>query len=156
MKLRIGLFASALITVTVHGGIVHYVDVANCPGPGDGTEANPFCLIQDAINTAAEGDEIVVAPGLYPELINIDGDRLLRSSDGAEVTIIDAQGQGTVVDADDGPVIDGFTITGGNANGGGFNNHGGGIYNSSSSPTVTNCTISGNSASGFGGGMFLL
>ena len=32
--------------------------------------------------------------------------------------------------------------------------YGGGMYNAGSSPTVTNCTFSGNSASHDGGGMF--
>ena len=57
-------------------------------------------------------------------------------------------------------VLDGFTICGGNANGSSPNlpdNKGGGMYNRYSSPTVINCTFSGNSAgigiSGFGGGM---
>jgi parallel beta-helix repeat protein len=49
------------------------------------------------------------------------------------------------------PVMDGFTITGGNANGS-YNFFGGGMYNYYSSPAVTNCTFSGNSADG-GGGM---
>jgi len=39
-------------------------------------------------------------------------------------------------------VIDGFTITGGNANGSYPNDCGGGIENDGSSPTITNCTIS--------------
>ena len=51
-------------------------------------------------------------------------------------------------------ILDGFTIVGGNANGGGDNNYGGGMYNSSSSPMVINCTFSGNSADADGGGMF--
>ena len=51
-------------------------------------------------------------------------------------------------------VLDGFTVTAGNADGSPFpGNSGGGMYNDGSSPTVTNCTFSGNSAS-FGGGMF--
>jgi hypothetical protein len=50
--------------------------------------------------------------------------------------------------------IDGFTIAGGNANGGSTDNYGGGMYNSGSSPTVTNCKFTSNSATSFGGGMY--
>jgi parallel beta-helix repeat protein len=50
-------------------------------------------------------------------------------------------------------ILDGFTITGGNANGPNTLSYGGGIYNYMGSPTVTNCTLSGNSASLDGGGM---
>ncbi|MDO5615317.1 MAG: right-handed parallel beta-helix repeat-containing protein, partial [Cruoricaptor ignavus] len=59
-------------------------------------------------------------------------------------------------------VLDGFTISGGNANKYGdrtingissYRNYGGGMYNVSSSPTLTNVTLSGNVAL-FGGGMY--
>jgi hypothetical protein len=50
-------------------------------------------------------------------------------------------------------VLDGFSITGGNANGGSFDSFGGGMSNIESSPAVTNCSFSGNSASN-GGSMF--
>ena len=54
--------------------------------------------------------------------------------------------------ADATAILDGFTITAGNANGGSFpNDSGGGIYNLDSSPMLTNVTISGNSASAGGG-----
>ncbi|MHC4088193.1 MAG: right-handed parallel beta-helix repeat-containing protein, partial [Planctomycetota bacterium] len=46
-------------------------------------------------------------------------------------------------------ILDGFTITGGNANG-----SGGGIYNEFGSPTVINCTLSENYAYMYGGGMY--
>ena len=50
-------------------------------------------------------------------------------------------------------VLDGFTITAGNANGGVFPDWvGGGMWNDSGSPTVMNCTFSGNSAQGGSGG----
>jgi len=52
-------------------------------------------------------------------------------------------------------IIDGFTITGGNANGGSENNYGGGIYCFEASPTVSNCVITGNKAI-VGGGVGLL
>jgi len=53
-------------------------------------------------------------------------------------------------------VLDGFTITGGNANGPFPYNYGGGMYNFISSPTLTNCTFSGNSTGreGEGGAMY--
>jgi hypothetical protein len=67
--------------------------------------------------------------------------------------------------SDDGAaVLDGFTITGGNANGSGAitmggladigRSSGGGMYNASSSPVLTNLTISGNNAGDYGGGMY--
>jgi hypothetical protein len=57
-------------------------------------------------------------------------------------------------------VLDGFTVKGGNANGSSYitlgvyvnQNDGGGIYNNSSSPTISNTTFSSNYAS-YGGGM---
>src|SRR5690606_20500191 len=52
-------------------------------------------------------------------------------------------------------VLDGFTITGGNANDDDYpNSDGGGMFNSNSSPTATNCSFSGNSANFSGGGMY--
>ncbi len=57
-----------------------------------------------------------------------------------------------VVGADD-ATLDGFTITGGNANGTGNDGKGGGMYNDNCSPTVTNSNFSSNSA-GDGGGMY--
>ena len=55
---------------------------------------------------------------------------------------------------DDTAVLDGFTLCGGNKGTlyGGVNYAGGGMYNDAGSPTVTNCTFSGNNA-GWGGGM---
>jgi hypothetical protein len=49
-------------------------------------------------------------------------------------------------------ILDGVTITAGNANG--SDNGGGGMRNDASSPTITNCTFSGNWAEDEGGGMF--
>ncbi len=55
--------------------------------------------------------------------------------------------------ADNTAVLDGFTISGGNADDSSLpNNAGGGMYNDSGSPTLVNVTFSGNSATN-GGGM---
>ncbi|MHC4313791.1 MAG: right-handed parallel beta-helix repeat-containing protein [Planctomycetota bacterium] len=56
-------------------------------------------------------------------------------------------GSGTDANA----VLDGFTISGGNAEG---TNRGGGIYNNNGSPTISNCILSENSAGWGGGGMY--
>ncbi|MHC4338083.1 MAG: right-handed parallel beta-helix repeat-containing protein [Planctomycetota bacterium] len=52
-------------------------------------------------------------------------------------------------------ILDGFTITAGNADSGSSpNNNGGGMYNNAGSPTVSNCTFSVNSAYYMGGGIY--
>ncbi|HEO70975.1 MAG TPA: DUF1565 domain-containing protein [Candidatus Hydrogenedentes bacterium] len=58
-----------------------------------------------------------------------------------------------VVGADD-ALLDGFTITGGNANGVGDAGNGAGLFNEGVSPTVKNCKFVGNWASGWGGALF--
>ena len=61
----------------------------------------------------------------------------------------------SVVTGVDGATIDGFTVTDGYAGATGMGQtNGGGMYNYGSSPTVTNCTFSGNSADDAGGGMY--
>jgi predicted outer membrane repeat protein len=57
-----------------------------------------------------------------------------------------------VVSGANGASVDGFTISGGNANGSNPNDKGGGIYNPTDTLTVSNCIFSGNSA-GYGGGI---
>jgi parallel beta-helix repeat protein len=51
-------------------------------------------------------------------------------------------------------VLNGFTIADGNAKGEVLIPGGGGMHNDGSSPTVTNCTFSGNSSESVGGGMY--
>jgi hypothetical protein len=136
----VGVLSPAAFAATI------YVDADNCPGPGDGSEADPYCSVQVAINSAMEADEIVVAPGTYLETINFLGKGVtLRSSGGPEVTTIDGQQAGQVItcDSGEGPgtVLDGFTVTNGSAG------NGGGMRNFGSSPTVTNCVFASNSAS---------
>src|SRR6267142_5555878 len=76
--------------------------------------------IQQAINAAANGDTVLVAPGTYNENINFFGKAItLKSSEGAAVTTILGTGTGSVVrfataeGADS--KIEGLTIRGGSA-----------------------------------------
>ena len=82
---------TVLAVSTAQADTIH-VD-ANCPGPGNGSEADPYCAIQTAIDNAVDTDEIVVAQGIYGEVINFVGKAItLRSSSGPDVTIIDPNG----------------------------------------------------------------
>ncbi|MCK4343343.1 MAG: right-handed parallel beta-helix repeat-containing protein [Phycisphaerae bacterium] len=58
----------------------------------------------------------------------------------------------TSSDADETAVLDGFTVTGGNANGDSPHYQGGGIYVAPGTPTLVNCTFADNAAE-YGGGM---
>ena len=149
---------TVLAVSTAQAATIH-VDNSNCPGPGDGSVGDPYCSIQTAIDNAVDTDEVVVAPGTYLETINFLGKAVwLHSSDGPEMTIIDGTGHFHVVQCVSGEepeaVLDGFTITGGNANGVPPDAYGGGMISfTDSSPTVTNCTFTGNMA-GRGGGIY--
>ena len=59
------LVTVCLAVSSVQGQSVLYVDDDNCPGPGAGSLADPFCDLQDALVSAAFGDQIWVAEGTY-------------------------------------------------------------------------------------------
>lgn len=112
-----------------------------------------YPTIQEAIDAAAKGDTVLVAPGTYAENINFKGKAvLLKSEQGPGMTIIDGQQAGCVVtfDKGEGPdsVLDGFSITNGYAS------SGAGIHFVSSSPLVRNSVFFGNQAKLSGGGIF--
>ena len=121
--------------------------------------------IQDAIDTAEDGDTILVAEGIYRESINFIGKSItVQSVEGPNRTIIDGVRDGSAVsfvygETED-SVLDGFTITNGNGTllfyphlGTGFFS-GGGILCKLSSSTITNCKITKNYAA-VGGGIYL-
>jgi len=152
------LFCLGLGSHPASGAII-YVDDDNTAGPWDGTALNPYQYIQHGINAAVSGiDAIEVAPGIYKEAIDFHGKAVrLYSSGGSGVTTINGTGHCHVVQCvsgeDPNTILEGFTITGGNANGASApDNCGGGMLNSGSSPTVKNCTFRFNTAF-YGGGI---
>jgi len=90
---------------------------------------------------------------LYETILSgdLNGDDRLNFANNGENSYHVVTGSGTDITV----VLDGFTITSGNANSSTVD-HGGGMINSDGSPTITNCTFSGNSTVdryGGGGGM---
>lgn len=116
--------------------------------------------IQAGIDLATDGDEVIVADGVYTGAGNRDIDFTgkaitVRSEHGAQQCIIDCQA--THLDTHRGvlfrsgetaaAVLEGFTIRNGRLEG----DQGGGIRCDGSSPTIANCIITDCSAVGYGG-----
>ncbi len=136
------------------------------PGPGDpavsdpdedGSPEHPFDAIQEAINAALDGDEVVVADGTYAGMgnrdLDFDGRAItVHSASGDPATCIincKSAGRGFYFGNDEGPtsVVAGFTITNGSAS------DGGGIWCNGASPMISNCIITENFANSEGGGI---
>lgn len=148
-------------------GKVIYVK-GDAQGDGGGVDwANACTSISAGLIAATTDDEIWVAAGRYVELVtmkeNVDlyggfwGSETARDARNwiANETIIDASGTSSpeyfslmiaVRGAND-AILDGFTITGGSSY------YGCGVLCSESSPTLSNCTITGNSNSGWASGI---
>ncbi len=123
-----------------------------------------FSTIQSAIDAASHGDLIIVAPGIYYELINFNGKNIvLTSTDPSKLnvianTIINGDGSGHVVEFSGSETsaceLTGFTITNGHARGPWPHYFGGGIYGDNTSATISNCIITNNTANDCGGGLY--
>jgi len=147
----------------------------------DDDGAADFATIQEAIDAASDGDEIIVMPGTYTGsgdwVIDLSGKAVwLHSSEGSATTLIDGENARTCIycnsDETSLTIIEGFKITNGNGNAGGgmycyqadptirgctfYSNHafnGGGINCGDSSPSIENCLFVGNDAPNAGGGL---
>ena len=118
--------------------------------------------IQSAINASVNGDVIEVGPGNFipAATLNTLGKAItLRgtvNADGSLATAIDGLGNKQVLKCVSGEgagtVLENLVITNGSAT------QGAGVYLLSSSPTLVNCVIAGNStlgAAGYGGAMYI-
>jgi len=110
--------------------------------------------IQDAIDAAVSGDGICVAAGTYVENLDFGGkDVWLLADQGPDFTLISGGGAGSCVQfvssesAD--AILDGFTLTGGEAT------HGGGVYVEGADPTLRNLVVEANTSSEQGAAIFL-
>lgn len=115
--------------------------------------------IQAGIDTANDGDTVLVQPGIYIENLNFNGKPIVVGSlfittgDTGNIsqTVIDGDSIGTVVTFNNGEdttsILSGFTITNG------FGTYGGGINCQTSNPTLSNLMIVNNVADSYGGGL---
>ncbi len=134
--------------------------------------------IASAVAGAIDGDVICVAPDTHPGSVDFSGKAIhLLGVGGPAVTILDGNGTSTVVrlESGEGPdsVLQGFTLTNGNAvEGGGVSirtgsptlddlviedcssTYGGGLFLESTAATITNTWITGNAGLYFGGGLY--
>jgi hypothetical protein len=151
---------------------VHFVNADNLtPVSPYATWATAATNIQDAIDVAIDGEEIVVTNGIYQtggrvvygSLTNrvvVDKAVSIRSVNGPDVTII----RGFATNSDEavrciyltnGAVLAGFTLSGGGTRSSGdviTEQSGGGAWCESSSAVISNCVVLGNSANIQGGG----
>ena len=131
---------------------------------GNGTFGSPgntllvpseYQTIQDAIDSASDGDMVLVASGNYDEHINYNGKKISIIGESRETTIIDANGARYGVVIDSSALLKSFTIQ--NASGG--NNFDGGGIKMLGNATLDNLIVQNNQASGdgygsgFGGGV---
>jgi len=131
--------------------------------PGWGVDH--FDLIQDGIDAAQTGDEVLVSEGTYLENVDFLGKAItVMSAAGPARTIIDGSNpassdfeSGAIFKNDEGPdsVLEGFTILNGEGSkcSGYSDRCGGGIYCFGASPTIRGNIVTANKAR-YGGGIF--
>ena len=136
---------SALSVALLSSGVSH-ADVLHVPGT--------FSTVQAALDSSAEGDQVVVAPGNYLENLTFPPRAVhLVSAAGPELTVIDGGQLGSVVHfvagCPAGAIVEGFTLTGGKAA------YGGGISCAlSAEPTIRGNHVVHNEATYDAGGIF--
>jgi hypothetical protein len=130
--------------------------------PADGTDRAATFQLKDGValyggfaGTETARDQRGLAANVTILSGDIDNNDINTDGNNINETYADISGNNSyhVVRGAAGATLDGFIVTGGNANGSYPNIYGGGMFNwPNSNPTITNVTFSGNSAQS-GGGM---
>ena len=154
-----GLTASDSVTITrdpIHTGVspIHYVSAAGAAIWPYTNWMDAATSIQDAVDAASSNDAVLVTNGTYTSASEITVAKAItvESVNGRDVTIVDGENAHRCFHLGNyACTISGFTITNGNTGG---SSKGGGVYCSTATPVITNCTLSGNSAAYDGGGSY--
>jgi hypothetical protein len=183
--LALGALLSISAPPAARAASVVYVR-ADASGTGDGSSwANAYTSLVSALSTAGSGDQIWVAAGTYTPTSGTDRTASFTLKSGVavyggfagtetqlsqrdwstnvttlsgDIGVVGDTGDNSyhVVTGADGATLDGFTVSGGNANGDGNSLYdtGAGIFNAPASPALSNLVIRGNTASYTGGGVY--
>jgi hypothetical protein len=168
------LILAAIASTNSVSATVRYVDLNSAsPTPPFTNWVTAATNIQDAVDAADAGDEILVTNGVYQTggrlvygLMNnrvaVTKPLTVQSVNGPAVTVI--RGNSPIGDSAvrcaylaEGATLIGFTLTNGatRSSGDAFGERsGGGVLCESTSTVVSNCVLTGNSANGVGGGAF--
>ncbi|MEM9380971.1 MAG: right-handed parallel beta-helix repeat-containing protein [Planctomycetota bacterium] len=136
------------------GQTTWFVDVS-APGPGAGTQQDPYPSIQQAIDApaTADGDELRIAAGAYLESLDLGGKTLRLVGDAASLPIVRGNGLDRLlrVTSGEGPgtAFESLSFVGGTGGSSGF--QGGAVLIESSTAAFTGCRFFANRICGLGG-----
>jgi hypothetical protein len=142
------VFAATLLLIGTGSAVAatHYVDVNSTnPMPPYTNWATAATNIQDAVDAAVAGDQVVVTNGIYAGggrngiRVEVDKPLNVRSVNGPQFTIISGGGVVPCAYLTNNVSLSGFTLTNGFSPVGG-----GGVRCESSNAVVSNCVIGGN------------
>jgi hypothetical protein len=155
MKMNLILLVAGMFLAATSSALatVRYVNPNNAnPTPPYTNWATAATDIQDAVDAAGAGDQIVVTNGVYGP-VTVNTPLTLQSVNGPDFTVIDGSDifdpAWQCVYLATKAVLVGFTLANGATEG-----NGGGVYCESTNAVLTNCVLTGNSATYSGGGAY--